>query len=277
LRAGADHTIFRGARHADKEVEDVTRTPLSRAALEPALQPLADAALAASDGMLARVWLTGPGDLCATCVQRDRCPDRTRCLHLVASSGLTTRLDGPFRRYPIGSTEVGRVPLTRASYHAGGTPAELAARGLADPTWLAHHGVRGFVAVPLEYGGHAIGVVAVFTRAEPSESARRALTHIAGLGAVALGSLRAYRELASDRNRVAARALRTPRGEPAADPLRPLAESERRIIEDVLRHTRGRVSGPRGAAAILRMKPTTLFSRLKKLGIDRRGTATRHA
>jgi formate hydrogenlyase transcriptional activator len=38
----------------------------------------------------------------------------------------------------------------------------------------------------------------------------------------------------------------------------------------VLEHAGGRVSGPRGAAAILHMKPTTLQSRLKKLGVRRR-------
>ena len=37
-------------------------------------------------------------------------------------------------------------------------------------------------------------------------------------------------------------------------------------IERVLAHTGGRVSGSRGAAAILDMKPTTLDSRIKKLG-----------
>jgi transcriptional regulator with GAF, ATPase, and Fis domain len=256
----------------------VPQVRLTRAALEPALQPLADAALAAANGVLARVWLTGPGDLCAVCAQRDRCPERTRCLHLVASGGLTTRLDGPFRRFPIGSTEVGRVPLTGEPYEAGGTPVDLAASGIADITWLTRHDVRGFLAVPLEYGGHVIGVVAVFMRGAPFGRERSALVHIAGLGAVALGSLRAYRELASERNRLAARRTRpTAAGEPVADPLRPLAESERRIIEDVLRHTGGRVSGPRGAAAILRMKPTTLFSRMKKLGIDRRATGPRAA
>ena len=249
----------------------MSHTELPPVALEPALQSLADAALAATEGVLARVWLVGPGDACDTCAQRDRCPERIRCLHLVASGGITTRLDGPFRRFPIGSTDVGRVPITREPYHAGGEPADLAARGLADLTWLTHHDVRGFVAVPLEYGGQAIGVVAVFTGAAPSARELVALARIAGLGAVALGSLGAYRELAIERNRVVARAARrTRRDEPAPDPLRPLAESERRIIEDVLRHTGGRVSGPRGAAAILRMKPTTLFSRLKKLGIDRR-------
>ncbi|MFI5372397.1 MAG: GAF domain-containing protein [Candidatus Eisenbacteria bacterium] len=243
----------------------------------PALDPLAGAALAACDGVLARVWLAGPGDLCAGCPQRDHCPDQTRCLHLVASAGLTTRLDGPFRRYPIGSTEVGRVPITRRPFLAGGVHGDLSARGLADPTWLAHHEVHGFLAVPLEYGDDAIGVLAVFARAEPVARDLVALTHLAALGALALGSLRAFRELASERNRVAARAAlrHSAPAEPGPDPLRPLAESEREIIERVLAHTNGRVSGPRGAAAILRMRPTTLFSRLKKLGIDRRAAAGR--
>ncbi len=242
---------------------------LSRAALEPALQPIADATLAACDGVLARVWLSGPGDLCPGCPQRERCPDRSRCLHLVASAGLTTRLDGPFRRFPIGSTEVGRVPLTRRPYVAAG---DLAAEGLAEATWLATHQVRGFAALPLEYGGHAIGVLAVFARHEPGAAELAVLTHIAGLGALALGSLRAYRELASERNHAVARAARRPREAAAPGPaaLRPLAESEREIIERVLAHTAGKVSGASGAAAILRMKPTTLFSRMKKLGIDRR-------
>jgi len=49
--------------------------------------------------------------------------------------------------------------------------------------------------------------------------------------------------------------------------LRPLAEMEKRYIERVLHLTRWRVSGPNGAATILGLKPTTLLSRMKKLGI----------
>jgi formate hydrogenlyase transcriptional activator len=46
-----------------------------------------------------------------------------------------------------------------------------------------------------------------------------------------------------------------------------LQENERRYIEAVLLHTRGRVHGTRGAAAILGIPPSTLRSRMKKLGI----------
>ena len=55
---------------------------------------------------------------------------------------------------------------------------------------------------------------------------------------------------------------------------RPLADElvtqEKEMIEAALAETRGRVSGPQGAAAKLRMPPSTLDSRIKALNIDKR-------
>ena len=44
---------------------------------------------------------------------------------------------------------------------------------------------------------------------------------------------------------------------------------ERESIMRALQQARGKVSGPRGAAELLGMRPTTLSSRLKALGITR--------
>jgi hypothetical protein len=248
---------------------------LSRAALDPALTPLALTALALADGVLARLWLEGPGDRCAVCPMADVCPDRRRCLHLVAGAGLTTRLDGPYARYPIGAGEVGRVPVTGRPFTAG---SELPSLGVAEPAWLANHGIRSFLAVPLIHAGRTIGVLAVFSRTPLDPGRLAALEQLAALGAVALGHVRAFQDLALERNQIVARAARARRATtrdlaaaPARpDPLRPLAETQREAIARALEHTRGRVSGPRGAASILGMKPTTLFSRMKKLGVPRR-------
>ncbi len=58
----------------------------------------------------------------------------------------------------------------------------------------------------------------------------------------------------------------------AAAPVRPatLDEHQRQHIVAVLEQTGWRVSGPKGAARILGLKPTTLAARMKKLGIERK-------
>ncbi|HLO26968.1 MAG TPA: helix-turn-helix domain-containing protein, partial [Geobacteraceae bacterium] len=47
-----------------------------------------------------------------------------------------------------------------------------------------------------------------------------------------------------------------------------LEEMERRYIEDILRQTGWNIKGDGGAAQILDMNPSTLYSRMKKLGIS---------
>jgi transcriptional regulator of acetoin/glycerol metabolism len=52
-----------------------------------------------------------------------------------------------------------------------------------------------------------------------------------------------------------------------------LDEVQRQHILTVLESTGWRISGPRGAAAVLGVKPTTLEYRINKLGISRPGDA----
>lgn len=297
--------------------------------MDAALRPLVEGALAATDGALARVWLVGPGDVCATCPMAPECPDRTRCLHLLASAGMTTRLDGPFRRIPLGARLVGRIPLTREGVVAR---EGLETLGVAEPAWLSLHRVRAFAALPLGHGGRSVGVLAVFARADLDEPAVRRLEALCQLAALALDHVGAYRRLSADRNRLVARnarlvararaaglavdglahpgdpppapafdppmteeatpsslmVLTPPRAEvaiaaPAAAAAPPatrvtfaqtpgaasFADFQREAITRTLESTGWRVSGPRGAARILGLKPTTLESKMKKLGIRR--------
>ena len=52
-------------------------------------------------------------------------------------------------------------------------------------------------------------------------------------------------------------------------PLPSLEAVERDHIATVLRHTNWVITGPRGAATVLGLNPSTLRSRIKKLGISR--------
>jgi GAF domain-containing protein len=215
---------------------------------------LADALASACDAPIARVWLMGPGDLCGRCPMRDECPDQTRCLHLTASAGTSRRTDGPYRRFPLDARQVGRAARDRRTFVAR---EGLAASGLAESAWLAAHGVRCFVAVPIAHQATLLGVAAVFSR--------RDLT-TAEIALVELACRQSGAALAAT-----AGPIRRARPRPAGPlELRPWADIERDALRRVLEHTGGRVSGPRGAAAILGLKPTTLASRMKKLGLPRK-------
>jgi formate hydrogenlyase transcriptional activator len=56
---------------------------------------------------------------------------------------------------------------------------------------------------------------------------------------------------------------------PASGSLSTLDDAQRQHILQVLRQTKWRIAGPKGAAAILGMKRTTLQARMRKLGISR--------
>jgi len=48
-----------------------------------------------------------------------------------------------------------------------------------------------------------------------------------------------------------------------------LADLERRAIVEALHRCHGRVYGPKGAAALLGLKPTTLYGKMRKLGVEK--------
>jgi len=58
-------------------------------------------------------------------------------------------------------------------------------------------------------------------------------------------------------------------GGPTGDPLITLEENERRHILKALDATGGKISGPGGAAEVLGINPSTLRTRMKKLGLRR--------
>jgi transcriptional regulator with GAF, ATPase, and Fis domain len=118
---------------------------------------------------LARLWLIDRGDLCSSCEMATRCPDRTSCLHLVASAGAPrsdnnpdwSRLDGEFSRIPLGVGKVGRVGAN------GG--AIVVKDFAADPSWLrryewaARAQISGLDVQPIKFKQEILGVLAIFT------------------------------------------------------------------------------------------------------------------
>lgn len=225
---------------------------------------------AVASSSLTRVWIAGPGDLCATCSMAPECPDRSRCLHLERSLGLTTRVDGPFRRFPFGAREVGQVALALEPRILN---EELAASGLADPAWLALHRIAGFGAWPLAASGRCLGVVAVFRREPIGGADAQSIATVVRLAAAALENLERATlpavtiEAVPPAPRLHAPAAPEGRNPSLTPPPPTMADAQRSVILEALARAGGRVSGPGGAAELLAMRSTTLESRIRKLGL----------
>ena len=71
-------------------------------------------------------------------------------------------------------------------------------------------------------------------------------------------------------NNLSGTPLRSPPSAPVTSRLPSLEEVERQHIVAVLRETNWRIEGERGAAKLLNLQPSTLRSRMQKLGIVRR-------
>jgi len=176
-------------------------------ALEDLLPLVAQRLAEHEDVALARIWLLEPGDQCGQCPNAAACPERTRCLHLVASasrgldSGVVSadRLNGDFRRIPVGAFKVGAVA-------AAGTAVVVTdpARDpkIRRPEWVAAQRIAGFMGLPLDCRGERLGVLGVFVRAPVTAAAVDVLRIVASHTAAAIATARAFAQIREMRQRL---------------------------------------------------------------------------
>lgn len=194
-------------------IEDPKRLLLELAALHQLseLLPLAVQRMAAAPSVaLVRVWLTQPtppGD-CVACRFAGECQNREHCLHLVASSGRSVvntnghwrRLDGAFRRFPIGIRKVGQIAATGQSLEVANIDRESV--WIADRSWIEAERIRSFVGHPLMHRGQVLGVLGVFARERPTDSGFEWLRMLADHLAASIANARAMEEIESLRRRL---------------------------------------------------------------------------
>jgi transcriptional regulator with GAF, ATPase, and Fis domain len=175
------------------------------------LLPLAVRRLAEGSAIaLVRIWLTQPplSDDCVKCRLAAECQDRDRCLHLVASAGRSLagtrpsweRLDGAFRRFPIGVRKVGQIAKTGQSLEVADVARDHA--WAADPTWIREERIASFAGHPLLHRGEVLGVLGLFAREPPGESCFAWLRMIADHLAAAIANARAMEEIESLKRRL---------------------------------------------------------------------------
>jgi transcriptional regulator with GAF, ATPase, and Fis domain len=151
---------------------------------------------------LARIWLIRRSEDCDGCVLHDECRDQSACLHLVASAGRSvvdpkvewTRLEGAFRRFPLGVRKVGRIAATGEPIEALDLLPDPPAWA-ADPAWMRAEGIAGFGGQPLVHRGEVLGVLGVFARGAVGPDCMDWLRAIADGAAAAIVTARAFERI----------------------------------------------------------------------------------
>jgi PAS domain S-box-containing protein len=138
--------------------------------LKEKLSIITDGIVAIFGADFARIWQIKEGDLCEKgCMNaglkegQEICRDRARCLHLEASSGRYTHIDGNHRRVPLGCYKIGRI--------ASGHESQFLTNDVAheprvhNHEWAESHELVSFAGFRiLSVDGAPIGVLGLFSK-----------------------------------------------------------------------------------------------------------------
>lgn len=163
VEARAEHHARLQRLHA--EVHELAAGRARRRAM---LQGYAEATVKHVDAALARIWVLDA---------------HANVLALEASAGLTTALEGPLARIPVGKFKVGLIAQRRQPELHNNV---LEDPRLADPDWARREGLVAFAGHPLLLGDRVLGVLAVFARHPLPPTVFNALSLVASTAALSL-------------------------------------------------------------------------------------------
>jgi signal transduction histidine kinase/DNA-binding response OmpR family regulator len=143
---------------------------LSYGSLDEKLKRITEGVVEIFGADFCRIWITKSGDLCDSGCFHAKvtegphvCLRRESCLHLVASSGRYTHIDGGHRRVPIGCYKIGRI--------AHGEDSKFVTNDVTrdprvhDHDWARKIGLVSFAGYRvLSADGAPIGVMALFSK-----------------------------------------------------------------------------------------------------------------
>ncbi|MEP6957419.1 MAG: GAF domain-containing protein [Nitrospirota bacterium] len=185
-------------------LERITLQMASSLDLQVVLATITQGLVEELDAAFARIWLLGPGDLCVSCYKAADCTNRDRCLHLEASAGLYTNLNGEYRRIPLGALKIGKIAQGCGSIYTNDV---LGDDRLPNKQWMTDNALRSFAGHPLMFRGELLGVVAMFGRRLLSEEEFARLAVFAHEAAIAIKNAQLFTEIEQLKNRLQAENL----------------------------------------------------------------------
>ncbi len=148
-------------------IASVSDALIWKSTLPAILQRCCEALVEALDVAFARIWTLN---------------EQEQVLHLRASAGLYTHLDGPHGRVPMGQFKIGLIAAERLPHL---TNAVIGDARVSDQGWARREGMVAFAGYPLMIEGRVVGVMAAFARHELPPSTLDAMG--AAAKAIALG------------------------------------------------------------------------------------------
>jgi len=185
-------------------LERITLQMASSLDLQQVLATITQGLVEELDVAFTRIWLLGPGDLCAGCYKAADCTNRNRCLHLEASAGLSTNLNGEYRRIPLGAFKIGKIAQGHGALNTNDV---LGDDRLPNKQWIQDNGLHSFAGHPLKFRWELLGVIAMFGRRPLSEEEFERLAVFANQAAIAIKNAQLYTEVAQLKNQLQAENL----------------------------------------------------------------------
>ena len=172
-------------------------------AQERSLERLLEKSVSSPSPEIARaeIWLIDKGDICSRCSQRPRCPDQTRCLHLVAAAETpvgegepeASRFFNTQERLPLGVGFIGRVATTGEMSELEGMN-EIGSE-FSRVELLRPEEIRRCVGSAISFRGEVLGVLAIFSRAQFTKDRRAWQRIFSDHFGAAIANARAFEEI----------------------------------------------------------------------------------
>ena len=183
---------------------------------------------------LARIWLHASAANCATCLRGGAATaPQDPALHLAASAGLYTHVDGAHHRIALGELKVGEVAETRRVLLI--TDVESDPR-VPDKAWVRREGIRSFGGCPLLFRQELLGVLAVFSRERLSREVFQIVEVLAAQAASAIKTAQLFSDVDLLKERLAhenAYLQQEIRDERGFDEIVGRSAAMRRVLEEV--------------------------------------------
>jgi len=182
-------------------LEDIALQMASSLNLNEVLNTISQGLVDNLGAAFARIWLLGPGDLCDECFKSPSCRKQEKCLHLKASAGMYTNLNGEYRRVPLGESPLGRIAIDKEPVFAKDLKND---DRFQNKEWITANGFCCYAGYPLIFGNELIGATAIFSQSKMSHGEFKHVAGFANQASIAIKNAQLFGEVENLKNQLQA-------------------------------------------------------------------------